>query len=132
MIPTINILTEQITFAEYPSRTYKLDLDNDKINGYVDEVEAIIQSIYLILHTERYKHLIYSWDYGVELEDLFGQPMSYVISELERRIREALVMDDRIDDVNSFVFTPKGHSLHVTFTVVTNAGNIPTEMEVEI
>lgn len=132
MIPTITILTEEITPAEYPSRTYKIEIENDRINGYSDDLESVIQAVYLILNTERYKYLIYSWDYGVELDDLFGQPMPYVISELERRIKEALTMDNRIDDVTDFTFTPKGHHLLVSFTVVSNVGNIPTEMEVDI
>lgn len=132
MIPAINILTEEITTIDYPSRTYKIEVENDRINGYIDDLEAVIQSIYLILHTERYKNLIYSWDYGVELDDLFGQPIPYVMSELERRIKEALTMDDRIDDVIDFTFTPKKHKLFVKFTVVSNVASIPIEMEVDV
>lgn len=132
MIPNINVLIEDITPIQYPSYTYRIEIDKDRINGYIDDLKAVEQAIYLILNIERYKYIIYSWDYGVELADLFGQPMSYVISELKRRITEALTMDDRIDDVIDFTFTPKGRKLFVTFTVVSNVGNIPTEMEVEI
>lgn len=167
MIPTLNLLTEEITEAQYPSRTYKINIvptkgeaentanlgkailgkmslgvyestsvgssDFDgRISGYVDDVDAVKQAIYLILNTERYKHLIYSWDYGVELLDLFGKPMPYVMSELPRRIKEALTQDNRIDDVKDFEFEQHGNKLHTTFTVVSNVGNIPTELEVEV
>ena len=130
MIPNINILTEEITEVNYPSRTYKLIFDKNRVSDYVDDLDAIKQTIYLILSTERYKHIIYSWDYGVELIDLFGKPMPYVMAELPRRIKEALTQDDRIDDVTDFEFEVNKNKLHTTFTVVTNLGNISTEMEV--
>jgi hypothetical protein len=66
------------------------------------------------------------------LVDLYGQPMPYVISELERRIIEALTQDDRIEDVTNFEFEKNGKRLHTTFTVVTTVGEIPTDLEVEI
>ena len=68
----------------------------------------------------------------MELVDLIGKPMPYVMSELPRRIQEALTQDDRIDDVVDFEFEQHGKKLHTTFTVVTNVGNIPTELEVEV
>lgn len=142
MIPNINILTEEITETTYPNKTYQIiaskEVDAEsgdnvnRISGYVDDLESIKQAIYLILSTERYKFIIYSWDYGVELIDLIGQPMPYVMSELPRRIRDALIQDNRIDDVVDFEFEKQGNKLHTTFTVVTNVGNIPTELEVEV
>ena len=155
MIPSINILTEEITEINYPSNTYRIvfstkndpiqasrgvvaltvsteETSGDRINGYVDGLEAIAQAVYLILSTERYQFIIYSWDYGTEFVDLIGQPMPYVMSELPRRIREALTQDDRIDDVKDFEFNPNGKRLHTTFTVVSNVGNISAELEVEV
>ena len=153
MIPNIDILREEITEVTYPSNTYKIVFSTkenkpnrglsvlsvsgeveatDRINGYVDGLEAIAQAVYLILSTERYEYIIYSWDYGVEFVDLIGQPMPYVMSELPRRIKEALVQDNRIDDVVDFKFEQHGKQLHTTFTVVSNVGNISTELEVEV
>lgn len=142
MIPNINILMEEITERTYPSRTHKIVIDKknvdkyderqDRISGYTDNLEAIKQAIYLILSTERYAYIIYSWDYGVELVDLFGKPMTYVMSEIPRRITEALTQDDRIKNVVDFEFERHGNKLHTTFTVVTTAGNIPTELEVAV
>ena len=132
MIPNINLLTEEITEVNYPSRTYKILLDNDRISGYTDDLNSIKQAIYLILSTERYQHIIYSWDYGVELLDLIGAPMPYVMAELPRRIKEALTQDNRISDVIDFEFKPKGKRLYTTFTVVSNVGNISTELEVDV
>ncbi len=132
MIPNISLLDEEITEIDYANKTYKIDFKSNRIDGFTDDLEAIKQAIYLILSTERYEHNIYSWDYGVELVDLYGQPLPYVISELERRITEALTQDDRIENVTDFEFEKNGKRLHTTFTVVTNAGNIPTDLEVEV
>ena len=107
-------------------------LATDRINGYIDDLDAVKQAIYLILSTERYQYIIYSWDYGVELLDLIGKPMPYVQSELPRRIKEALIQDDRINDVIDFEFEKHGKKLHTTFTVISNVGNISTELEVEV
>ncbi len=128
MIPNVNILTEEITKVNYPSRTYKINLDKDRISGYTDDLDAIKQAIYLILSTERYQHIIYSWDYGVELLDLIGKPIPYVMSELPRRIKDALIQDDRISDVVDFEFQKVGKKLNVTFKVITTLGNFITDL----
>lgn len=135
MIPNIEILSTEIEKVEYPTETYKVEVGNveeDRINGYTDDLEAIQQAIYLILNTERYAFPIYSWDYGVELVDLVGKPMPYVMSELPRRIKEALTQDDRITDVKDFTFEKHKSKLHTTFVVVTNRGDITSELEVTI
>ena len=97
-----------------------------------DDVEAIKQAIYNILNTERYQYIIFSWDYGVELKDLFGKPIDYVMPEVERRITEALVQDDRIDSCDSFEFEKKGRKLLVTFVAHTKFGSVPAQKEVDV
>ena len=134
MLPEINILTEELTEIEYPTNTYQIKhgTDNDRVVGYTDDLEAVKQAIYLILNIERYDYLLYSWDYGVELKDLFGKPMPYVMSELPDRIKEALTMDNRITDVVDFEFERNKNKLHTTFTVITIYGNLPYSVEVII
>lgn len=142
MIPNIELLNQEITEMEYPTRTYKIEIVHDpektldelddNINGYTDDIDAIKQAIYLILSTERYHYIIYSWDYGVELVDLFGKPMPYVMSEIPRRVTEALTQDDRINTCKDFEFKINGKHLLTTFTVVTNIGEISSVLEVEI
>ncbi|NLY79821.1 MAG: DUF2634 domain-containing protein, partial [Lysinibacillus sp.] len=85
-----------------PSKNYKLLVDKNRCIGFTDEIEAMKQAIFLMLSIERYEHIIYSWNYGVQLKDLFGMPTSYVASEAPRRIRECLLNDDRIIEVDSF------------------------------
>ena len=136
MIPNINLLTQDIEEIKYHGKTYKVevltDSEEDRINGFVDEIESVKQAINLILSTERYKYIIYSWDYGVELVDLIGKPIPYCMAEIPRRIKEALLVDNRIENVTDFQFEHKGTTLHTTFTVVTNVGNVETRLEVDI
>ncbi|RKJ76112.1 DUF2634 domain-containing protein [Butyricicoccus sp. 1XD8-22] len=75
--------------------------------------------------------MIYSWNYGIELADLFGMLVSYVCPELERRIIEALTQDSRIQSVTDFTFeSPKRNVLHTTFTVHTIFGDFQAERTV--
>jgi len=133
MIPAVNDdLQSDFEFEEEPSRTYKMNLTESTIAGYVDEREAMVQAIYLILNIERYEYLIYSWDYGIELTDLFGQPIPFVLPELKRRITEALLQDTRITGVDNFSFEVKKGKVHASFTVNTIFGDIDAEKVVTI
>ena len=88
-----------------------------------DEVEAVEQAIYFILRIERYKYIIFSRDYGIELEDLFGKSKQYVIPQLGKRILDALMQDDRITSVSGFSFSCEQNKYTVKFTVGTVYGN---------
>ena len=47
-----------------PSKTYKIDWKNGRIDGFIDGADAIAQSAELAITTERYIWHTYSWDYG--------------------------------------------------------------------
>lgn len=134
MIPGKNgFLTEDFIIEEQPSKTYQMHLSQEIINGHGDNVAAVEQAIYKILNTERYQYVIYSWDYGVELADLFGEPITYVCPELERRITEALTWDERIISVDSFSFdTEQKRVVKVSFMAHTIFGDIAAERVVNI
>ena len=129
MIPSkTGFLEQDFEITKQPTHTYKMELENNLIRGYTDELEAMKQAIFKILNTERYQYVMYSWNYGIELLDLYGEPVSYVCPELERRITEALTWDDRIQSVDNFEFniSRKG-KIHVTFTTHTIFGEIQSE-----
>lgn len=108
-----------------PSYTYNLEYDKDsQIRGYCDELKAMRQAVYKIINTERYEYIIYSWNYGIELADLFGQPIPYVYAELQRRISEALLNDDRIVKVYNFDFSHNGGDVLAVFDVDTIYGTL--------
>lgn len=132
MIPKVSskLMTLE-TGKTNPGKTFYINYDTGHAIGMVDHKDAVIQTIHQILNVERYKYVIYSWNYGVEFENLFGEPVSYVCSELGRRITEALTQDDRITGVEAFSFdTSKRASVHVTCTVKTIYGNVESEVEV--
>lgn len=133
MIPqTGDDLRQDFVFTTLPSRTLKLDHDWKTITGTIDQIQAVEQSVFLILSTERYFWLIFSWNYGVELHDLIGKDPEYCIPEIERRIREALLQDDRITAVENFQFEINKKKVLTTFTVISIFGNINVEKVVEI
>lgn len=128
MLPTANsLMNRDIEFVEPSSYTFYLDMDGNVVFGYTDCQEAMKQAIYLIIETERYQYVIFSWNYGIELEDLFGMPISYVIPEVKRRIQESLLQDTRIKAVDNFAFEVGKGNLLVTFTAHTIYGEIPIE-----
>lgn len=134
MIPqTQDDLVNDVVIVEQPSYTYHMDLTKNKILENCDNLEAMKQVVYKIINTERYQCLIYSWNYGIELQDLLGMPTSFCIPEIERRITEALLQDERISRVFDFVFTIQRKGIiHTEFKVETTKGIIEAEKEVEV
>ena len=132
MIPsTTASLDQNFELEEQPTYTYKMNLDTGQIQGYTGGLDAMKQAIFKILQTERYQYVMYSWNYGIETLDLYGEPVSYVCPELERRITEALTWDERIKSVNNFEFNLlKKGVVHVSFIAHTVFGDIQAETEV--
>lgn len=120
----------QINESTEPSNTFFIDFEKGRISGFIDEKEAVKQAIMLILNTERYKFLIYSWNYGAELEALIGTHPDIVEDEAERLISEALLQDDRITAVYDFEFSRNRDTLLVNFKVDSIYGDIDIETEV--
>lgn len=133
MIPEQGLLAqEEFEISIYPSRTYRMDIERGRIIGMVDGIESMPQAIYKVLNTERFDYIAYSTNYGVELFDLYGESMNYVLSEIKARITEALTWDSRIKSVDNFEFEINQHQIHCTFTVHTIHGELAAERIVEI
>lgn len=128
---TIGQVVEVTSAARQTSRTYKIDTEAGRVAGFVDETEAMKQAILKIFLTERFAHLIYSWNYGIELNAVVGKSFQVFSSEIKRVIREALLADSRITDVVDFAVTQIGkRTVEVTFTAETIFGEIPIERTV--
>lgn len=132
MIPSHGgFLPKDFEITTQPTHTYKMNAESDTVRGYTDNLEAMKQAIYKILMTERYQYIMYSWNYGIELLDLYGEPVSYVCPELERRITEALLWDERIKSVDNFEFNIlKKGEIHAAFIVHTVFGDVSAEKAV--
>lgn len=131
MIPTTANIPE-FTIDAQPGLTYYLNIERDIIAGSTDNIDALQQAIYLILSTERYAHVIYSWNYGVELIDLIGREKQYVVPELKRRITEALLQDDRINSVEDFEITNNKNKYSCVFRVKSIYGTLQVEQGVNL
>ena len=130
MLPELNSVNQ--LDDTMPSYTYNINRNTNRISGYIDNRDALIQAIYLILQTERYESMIYNWYYGVEIDGLIGKNRNYVTSELKRVIREALLEDDRITEVTGFTITYNKDTALIEFTAETAIGDITINWEVNI
>lgn len=115
-----------------PSLTWKINGEKAEVRGMVDELEAMKQAVNKILQTERYRYEIYDWNYGTELEELYGKNVTYVIPELKKRIEDALLADDRVTAVTDFSFRQEKGSVTAEFMVHTIFGEIRAERMVDI
>lgn len=122
---------ETETAREQTTRTYRADFARGRISGYADGISAMEQAVLLILSTERFRHAVYSWDYGSELGGVLGDDFRLAESEIKRLVREALLQDERVTDVDGFVFTRTArNTLNVSFTVRTIFGELNETLEV--
>lgn len=110
------------------TKTYKIK--DGKVIGFCDGKEALEQTIFFILSTERYKYLIYSDNYGSEFENIPNIDRDILESELKRRINEALIQDDRIESTDNYIFNYDEDSVLVKFTVFSIYGDLEIEKEV--
>ena len=133
MIPKIDSdFTADFKTIKQPSKTYQMDIERNVIVGYTSGLEAVKQAVYKILNTERYDFIIYSSNYGSELKNLFGEQMTYVTSEIKRRIKESLMQDDRITDVNGFKLKRDREALNVYFNVISTEGEFESEVKLSV
>ena len=114
-----------------PTLTFKIE--NGRIRGKLDEKQAMIQAVNKILQTERLVYPIYSDQYGNDLNDLIGKDMGYAKVEAERMIKEALLADDRVVEVDiDAVNEVSQDTLGIKGTCVTVYGNISIDSEVSV
>lgn len=125
-------LTSDFDELVLPSTTWNIDFTNNIVTHKITDLEAVRQAAILILATERYEHLIYSDNYGAELINLLGENMHYAMSEIQRRVKEALMQDDRILKVDNFEFFRTKRELHAKCTVTSDFGSFEAETEVAL
>lgn len=134
MTPTQEVEIDMMTIEKktIPSLTWKINEERAEVRGTVDEREAMKQAVNKILQTERYRYAIYDWNYGIELEELYGKNVTYVIPELKKRIEEALLSDNRVTAVTDFSFQQEKGSVTAEFVVHTIFGEMTAERTVDI
>ena len=90
----------------------------------VSGLEAVKGWAWRAIATARYRYPIYSWSYGCELESLTGQPYQADTkrSEAERYVRDALLVNPYIREVQVENTTIQGSTLHMTVALTTVYG----------
>lgn len=123
---------QTVTTLDNP-REYGIDFETGELTGLIVEgIEAIKVWIWNCLHSERYRYAIYSWQYGVEYEQYFGQPLSeeYLQSDCQTETEEALMVNPYITGISDFEASLQGTTLHITFTVETTLGTLEVSEDV--
>ncbi len=95
---------------------------------FVEGNEAIKIWLWKLFKTNRFRKLIYSWDYGNELEELIGQGFTqgYLNSEAERYVREAIEynLDRYVTDISDMEISFTDSTLDISCTVITIYGEV--------
>lgn len=130
VLPTGNL--PEVTFQQQPGRTWYIDKTSNRIRGECDDWLAVRQAVEIILNVERFRWQIYRPYSGMQWEGLIGQDPGYVASELQRRITEALTMDDRVRGISNFSYTVEGDKLSASLTVNTVFGEMESGVEVNL
>lgn len=136
MLPSVPVMYPDQT-AEgteiLATKTYRLDFENKRIIGHVDNESALMQFIRKVLDTDKYAWEIYDWYYGNEILNLVGKPFEYIVTEFPRICKEALLTDDRIKSLTDFKMAKTGiDTMEASFTVNSIYGETVYSMEVKI
>ena len=114
-------------------REYGIDFATGQLTGKIVEgIEAIKVWIWLCMHTERFRHAIYSADYGTSLEQYIGHMLSeeYLNTDCESEITDALLINEYIESIEDFEAVRNSDSLNISFRVVTKFGSIEVDENV--
>lgn len=132
-----NQLNVGITNEILPSKTYRINnyeiVNENRIQGYVDGLEAIQQAIFHILSVERYAYPIYDENYGIEFEQFIGEDLDYLKANIQQVLYEALTYDLRISNVTvTDIKTIDVSTVLISFTVESIYGNLVLEVNVNV
>lgn len=130
-LPEVIGFDTDIVIASQPSKTWIIDRSTMQVAYMDDGLEAVRQAVEIALDVERFRWTIYSANFGSELDELVGQDEALITAEIPRLVEGALSQDDRIIQVEDYVFTRTGpDSMHVSFTVRTVYGDLIEEMQI--
>lgn len=130
-LPEVIGFDTDIVIASQPSKTWIIDRNTMQVACMDEGLEAVRQAVEIALNVERFRWTIYSANFGSELDELVGQDEALITAEIPRLVEGALSQDDRVVQVEDYVFTRTGpDSMHVSFTVRTVYGDLIEEMQI--
>lgn len=124
--------SEENKVIEVP-REYGIDFTTGQLTGKIVEgLEAIKVWVWLCLHTERFRHAIYSADYGTSFEQYIGHVLSdeYINTDCESEVTDALLMNEYIEGIEDFEVVRNSDALNIKFRVVTKFGSLEVDESV--
>lgn len=130
-IETDNEVESEAENKDIP-REYEVDFETGQLTGRIVEgLEAIKVWIWNVLHIPRYRFMIYSWDYGNELEELIGIGYSeeYIETEAKRMVEECLLVNEYINSISDFSIAIKNEKVNMSFIAETIYGDITIQGE---
>jgi Protein of unknown function (DUF2634). len=118
----VNTVDTNTTLLEYAVNFDKGRLTGDIVEGQ----EALKIWIYLALKCTRYRYVIYSWDYGNELESLIGNSFSreYLEAECKDMVENCLLVNEKIKSIDNFEITLDNDQLKLSFIANTIFGEV--------
>ena len=138
LIPTPDFVKIGQNFAvsspkDQPTRTYKIEWERGRVQGYTDGQEAMMQAVRKILQTDRFAYLIYSWSYGMEWNKVIGKDLPIVRARMLPLLKEALLSDSRIRELTNFKLTAGSkRTVIVSVTVGTIFGPVSQEVTMNV
>lgn len=130
-LPEVIGFDTDIVIASQPSKTWIIDRNTMQVACMDEGLEAVRQAVEIALDVERFRWTIYSANFGSELDELVGQDEALITAEIPRLVEGALSQDDRVVQIEDYVFTRTGpDSMHVSFTVRTVYGDLIEEMQI--
>jgi hypothetical protein len=130
-LPEVIGFDTDIVIASQPSKTWIIDRNTMQVACMDEGLEAVRQAVEIALDVERFRWTIYSANFGSELDELVGQDEALITAEIPRLVEGALSQDDRVVQVEDYIFTRTGpDSMHVSFTVRTVYGDLIEEMQI--
>ena len=109
-----------------------INMANPFVAAITEDNEAIKVWIYKLLKTERYRHIAYYDDYGLELEKYVGKVPNDGISSsaVYADIKEAVLVNPYILAVNNVRFSKEGKKLTIQMEYETVYGTDKVRLEV--
>lgn len=127
----IALVTPDVTASSI--REYELDFATGRLTGrIVTGVDALCIWAYLALKAQRYRWVIYSWQYGEEYTNLIGYSFDadYLYSEVKRYIEECLFINEHITAIEDLTVSQIKEKLYVKFKLVTDVGSKEVAIDV--
>lgn len=111
-------------------KEFGVNFETGQLTGKIVEgIEAVKVWCYFALKVARYRYFICSWDYGNEMEDLYGKGYSaeHIESEAARMIEECLLENDYIETVSVSDAVYRDGRFQAAVTIDTIFGDSDTE-----